>query len=142
MFVVEAPASSGSFCPDRHRLSDRTHVSFPRKASAAGSPATVSLFVGGGAHPSPSTHGAPVSMLVSARRHSSSMLCGLPPSPTRNAHSLCALEKSFNVALESQAPTPRHVSQRVVTSATHEASVGYVEKGLPRRVRGVSVTGG
>ena len=70
-------------------------------------------------------------MLVSARRHSSSTLCELPPSFTRNAHSLWPLEKSFNVALESQAPPLRQVSQRAVTSATHDARVGYVAKGLP-----------
>jgi hypothetical protein len=142
MFVVELPASTGSFCPERHRLSDRTHVSFPRKASAPDRPATVFTLDGGGVHPSASTHWATVSMLASARTQSSSTLCWLPPSFTRNAHSLWLLEKSVSDAFESQAPPLRHVSQRAVTSATQDASVGYVAKGLPRRDSGVSVMGG
>ena len=119
-----APPSTGSFCPERHRLSDRTHASSARNASAPGRPATLFALEGGGVQPSASTHWATVSMLVRARTQSSSMLCEPPPSPRRNPHSSWLLEKSVSDVVESHAPPERQPWQRAVTSAMHDASVG------------------
>jgi hypothetical protein len=63
-------------------------------------------------------------MLVSASTQSSSMLCWLPPSPIRKAHSAWLLVKLVSVVWESHVPPDRQVLQRAVTSATHAARVG------------------
>jgi len=124
MFTGDVPASRGTFCPERHRFSERTHVSFARYASAAGRPATLSTS-GGGMQPSASTHCPTDAMLVRASKHSSATGCAMPaspvPLPTRNWHSLRPSEKSVSVALESHRPPPRHASQRDVTSAMQAA---------------------
>jgi hypothetical protein len=116
--------SMGASCPERHRLSDRTHASSARKGAAFARPALVFSSAGGGVHPSSSTHWETVLMLVSASTHSSLMASDVPPSPTRYPHSSASLAKSDSSTLESHPPPERHASQRAVTSATHAASVG------------------
>jgi hypothetical protein len=123
-FTSSAPPSAGSFCPERHRLSDRTHASSARKEAADESPAMEFSPEGGAGQPSSSTHWETVAMLVSARTQTSSIDCWEPPSPTRYAHSSCALVKSVSIELSSQPPPARQASHRDVTSATHAASVG------------------